>query len=57
MGTARYAVGVRGLITSVVLTALQEGFKAGVDPPNTAVHCWLPATHRSQTPSRRLTAA
>jgi hypothetical protein len=57
MGTARYASGVRGSIASVVLTAQQEGLKAEVDPASTAVNCWLPAPHRSQTPSRRGTAA
>lgn len=57
MGTARYAFRVVGSTSSAVLTAFQEGLKAKVDPASTAVHRWLPATHRSQTPRTRLTAA
>jgi len=40
-----------------MLTALQEGLKAEIHPASAAVNCWLPALHRSQTPSRRRTAA
>jgi hypothetical protein len=57
MGTARYAFRVRGSTSAAVLTALQEGLKAEVDPASTAVHCWLPATHRSQTICSSPTAA
>jgi hypothetical protein len=42
MGTARYAFRVRGPTSDAVMTALQEGLKAEVDPTSTAVHGWLP---------------
>jgi hypothetical protein len=42
MGTARYAFRVRGSTSDAVLTAVEEGLKAEVDPTTTAVHGWLP---------------
>jgi hypothetical protein len=42
MGTARYAFRVRGRTSDAVITALQEGLEAEVDPTSTAVHGWLP---------------
>jgi hypothetical protein len=42
MGTARYAFRVRGPTSDAVMTALQEGLEAEVDPTSTAVHGWLP---------------
>jgi hypothetical protein len=42
MGTARYAFRVRGRTSDAVMTALQEGLEAEVDPTSTAVHGWLP---------------
>jgi hypothetical protein len=42
MGTARYAFRVRGPTSDAVLTALQEGLEAEVDPTSTAVRGWLP---------------
>jgi hypothetical protein len=57
MGMARYAFRAIGPASDAVMTALPEGSQAEVDPAGTAVRCWLPATHRSLTPSRRPTAA
>jgi hypothetical protein len=57
MQTARYAFRVSGPASDAVMTALPEGSQAEVDPAGTAVRCWLPATHRGLTPTRRLTAA
>jgi hypothetical protein len=57
METARYAFRVSGPASDAVMTALPAGSQAEVDPAGTAVRCWLPATHRGLTPSRRLTAA
>jgi hypothetical protein len=57
MGTARYAFRDRGPTSDAVMTALPEGSQTEVNPAGTAVRCWLPATHRSRTLSRRLTAA
>jgi hypothetical protein len=42
MGTARYAFRVRGQTNDAVMTALQEGLEAEVDPASTAMHGWLP---------------
>jgi hypothetical protein len=42
MGTARYAFRVRGPTSDAVMTALQEGLEAEVDPASTAVQGWLP---------------
>jgi hypothetical protein len=42
MGTARYAFRVRGRESDAVLTALQEGLVAEIDPASTAVYGWLP---------------
>jgi hypothetical protein len=42
MGTARYAFRVRGTTSDAVMTALQEGLEAEVDPASTAVQGWLP---------------
>ena len=41
MGTARYAFRVRGSTSDAVMTALQEGLEAEVDPASTAVRGWL----------------
>jgi hypothetical protein len=57
MGTARYAFRVRGSASDAVPTALRERLKAEVGTASTAMHGWLPATQRNQTPSRRPTAA
>jgi len=56
METARYAFRVSGPASDAVMTAPTERSQAEVPPPGTTVRCWLPASHRSQTP-RRLTAA
>jgi hypothetical protein len=42
METARYAFRVRGPTGDAVMTALQEGLEAEVNPACTAVHGWLP---------------
>ncbi|HEX2372651.1 MAG TPA: hypothetical protein VHO93_01600 [Actinomycetota bacterium] len=42
MGTARYVFRVRGSTSDAVLTAVQEGLQAEVDPTSIAVHGWLP---------------
>jgi hypothetical protein len=42
MGTARYAFRVRGSTSDAVLTALEEGLEAQVDPTTTALQGWLP---------------
>ena len=42
MGTARYAFRVRGPASDAVMTALQEGLEAEVDPTTTAVQGWFP---------------
>ena len=57
MGTARYAFRVSGPASDAEMTVVPEGSQAEVDPAGTAVHCWLPATHRRQPLSRRLTTA
>jgi hypothetical protein len=42
MGTARYAFRVRGSTSDAVLTALEEGLEAQVDPTTTALQGWFP---------------
>jgi hypothetical protein len=42
MGTARYAFRVRGSTSDAVLTALEEGLEAHVDPTTTALQGWFP---------------
>jgi hypothetical protein len=42
MGMARYAFRVRGSTSDAVMTALQEGLEAEIDPTSTAVQGWLP---------------
>ena len=42
MDEARYAFRVRGRESDAVLTALQEGLVAEIDPACTAMQGWLP---------------